>query len=314
MKYISTGLVLFTLLAGCDGTNPLYGIEADNDADLETAGDETAKQSIERYEPQNGTAGYASEIEYNASKDTFSVNNLGFDGANVYKRGEAVATMGTFKVFDGVTTVNDSVTGTPIEQFQHRAIFGRSSSGKTEFGIVRTGAYVSYGFGGYMYARKGGVTLPTKGQAAFEGKYAGIRIFDNQTGTEFTEADMTVAIDFRDFDEGSAIQGSIYNRVAYDIDGGVLPTGTGEADLKLPPIIFHVGPGVLAANGVIEGDLSSFITNAEGALDTFETGKYYGILSGDDPDELVGVVVVESDDPRAEGVKVQETGGFILYR
>ena len=38
------------------------------------------------------------------------------------------------------------------------------------------------------------------------------------------------------------------------------------------------------------------------------------ILSGQSAEEVVGVLVVESDDPRVDGVSAQETGGFILYR
>ncbi len=43
------------------------------------------------------------------------------------------------------------------------------------------------------------------------------------------------------------------------------------------------------------------------------------MIAGDATDpsdggEIVGVIVIESEDPRYEGVTAQETGGFILYR
>ena len=62
--------------------------------------------------------------------------------------------------------------------------------------------------------------------------------------------------------------------------------------------------------------MASYALDEKGVLQVFESGKYYGIISGDTAEEIVGVFVVESEDPRYEdgGVTVQETGGFIVYR
>ena len=53
-------------------------------------------------------------------------------------------------------------------------------------------------------------------------------------------------------------------------------------------------------------------------MEVYEFGTYYGVIAGDTTTnpggEIVGVIVVESDDPRYQGVTAQETGGFILYR
>lgn len=49
-----------------------------------------------------------------------------------------------------------------------------------------------------------------------------------------------------------------------------------------------------------------------------DDGKFYALMSGDHTSEpggeIVGVVVIENDDPRSEAVKVRETGGFIAVR
>ncbi len=324
MKYILASLFAVGILAACDTRDVLDPDgEAAPGADIPIAGDETAADSIERYEQIDGKGGGIAEaIVYDDDNVTFSVDNLGFDGTNEYEVGVAVATLGTlgiFDVFDGESIILDDLTGNPIAQFVHRAVAGRSASGDTMFAIVRTGRYVDYGFGGFVFARNGSVTLPITGQAAYNGEYAGIRIFTNQTGLEFTEGDVFIGIDFEDFNDGNAVQGQIFNRVAYDINGNVLATADNVNQFlltHLPTINFLVGPGVMATNGVLEGELASYALDDKGVLQVFESGKYYGIISGDDAEEIVGVFVVESGDPRFPdgGVTVQETGGFIVYR
>jgi len=228
MKYILASIFAVGVLAACDPLDQLVPEgEAAPDAEIPTAGDETAAQSITRYEQIDGKGGgFAEAIVYDPEFDIFSVDNLGFDGTNEYEVGDAVETLGPsalFDVFDGETTIMDDLTDDLIAQFVHRAVAGRSASGDTMFAIVRTGDYVDYGFGGFVYARNGSVTLPVAGQAAYNGEYAGIRIFTNQIGLEFTEGDVFIGIDFEDFNDGDAVQGQIYNRVAYDINGIEFP-------------------------------------------------------------------------------------------
>ena len=322
MKKLAVPLITASLLAGCADFS-LSDDNGINDVDLDTTGTEGSGQAIERYEELDGAGGgYAENIVYNATNDTFSVDNLAFDGNNTYARGSAIASLGPFKVFDGDATVTDSFGGKTIDQFLHRAIYGVSTSGDTEFGIVRSGEYNGYGFGGFVYKRNGDVTIPTSGQAGYDGKYAGVRVFDNNSGIELTEADVTMGIDFRDFNDGYAIQGTIFNRVAYDDAGNVLTTAADvhSDEVHLPNIVFLVAPGVMSDNGIIQGELSSFARDLDGARKPFEAGKYYGIMSGDDAEEIVGIIVVESKDPRfgnpfgVNDVGVQETGGFIVYR
>ncbi|WP_299474975.1 hypothetical protein [Cypionkella sp.] len=322
-------------LAACDG-NPFQngggGTSGNPPAGTSGTTGATAKSAIKRTEVKDTTTGngYAEGFKYNKDDDTFDVDGLGFDGGNVYQRGSAVASLGPFKVYEGDNTFTDPATGTVINQFAHRAIYGVSSSGRTSFAVVRTGAYLPYGFGGFVYQRAGGVTLPSTGQAAYNGQYAALRDFEGSSGLEYATGDMTVAIDFNDFNDGAAVQGQVYNRAIFDANGNDI-TGdvisamntelTPTAPLtELPTLVFAVGPGVLNGGdksaGEIAGNLNSNYVDANG-VQNFETGKYYALITNGasvDAGELVGIVVVEAKDPRHDGVTVRETGGFILYR
>lgn len=279
--------------------------------------------AIKRREARDAKgSGYAEALRYDSATDTFSVDNLGFDGDNSYSRGVAVGSLGPYAVYESARVYQDDVTGTPIDQFTHRALYGVSRSGQTEFAVVRTGAYVGYGFGGFAYQRNGAVTLPTSGQATFSGAYAGLRDFEGRGGLEYTTGDMNVDIDFRDFNDGNAVKGYVTNRAIYDIDGNdittevltALNTKEKSSHGALPVLRFVVGPGVMDANGEIVGALDSYVQPDAAALKQYEVGKYYAVVSGTEPDEVTGIIVVTSNDPRYDGVTARETGGFILYR
>ncbi len=263
-------------------------------------------------------------MTYNAVDDEFTVDNLGFDGANVYERGTAVDTLGVdlrqYAVYDADDIAFDALDGDPIDQNgPYRAIIGVSDNlvdgdARTAFAIVRTGGYRDYGFGGFIYQRNGGVTLPTTGQAHFGGEYAGIRVFQGWRGLEFTTGDISVDIDFRDFNANDAVNGTISNRLVFAENGASVTTG-GVDELLVPNLTFTVVEGVqtLTGDGEISGTLSNTVDG-----EVYESGTYYGILGGDlttaPGGELVGIFVVESEDPRYTDVIAQETGGFILYR
>ncbi len=329
------------------GTTDTGGITTDGGLPPGTASP-TAATGIKRSEPAgkdktNGDSGngYVKNVTYNSAADTFKVDNLGFDGNNVFARATPVSSLGPYAVYEGKPSQPDSVTGTPISQFQHRAIYGVSNDAtgkaKVQFAIVRTGAYVDYGFGGFLYSRSGGVTLPKegvgagdsenpdyRGQAHFEGKVAGLRDFKARGGLEYTTADMRVDIDFDDFNDGNAVKGYVENRKIFDTNGNditqdVLDALTVKAgdvtQTELPTIVFTVGPGVMNDNGEIVGLLGSNYYDSSGSLKALDSGKYYALVSGAGADQqVVGVFVVEADDPRYTGVKVRETGGFILDR
>jgi hypothetical protein len=281
---------------------------------------------IVRYEPTGTDSaqgnGFVTDVSYDSTTDTFTVDNLGFDGDNRYTRGVRVGSLGPYAVYENADVFNDPRTGAAIGQFTHRALYGVSPSGQTEFAIVRTGAYTGYGFGGFVYQRNGTVVLPTSGQAAYSGAYAGLRDFEGRGGLEYATGDMVVAIDFNDFNRGNAVQGQVFNRAIFDINGRDITTEvitalsdrTGVPQTALPTLLFRVGPGVMDRNGEIVGEIDSSTLTTGGAVRPFETGKYYAVVSGANATEIVGVIVVEADDPRYTGVKVRETGGFLLSR
>jgi len=280
-------------------------------------------EGIFRREARDGSGnGFAEQIAYDPDTDTFAIDNLGFDGDNVFTRDDQVANLGPFRVYESAEFFPDGATGTPIEQLPHKALYGTSPSGNLEFAIVRTGGYVPYGFGGFIYQRNEGVVLPTSGQAAYSGSYAGLRDFQGRSGLEYTVAQMTMDIDFEDFNAGDAVKGEIFNRAIFDLDGNDVTndvlTALGEANgttfAALPTMRFVIGPGVLTENGEISGQLDSYVATAGGAVEQFEAGNYYAVIGGDNAEEVVGIVVVQSDDPRFDGVTVRETGGFALTR
>ncbi len=329
-----TILMACLLLAACGGNPFLEEDPTDPGSDrILPPGTENPSRSspIERREPTEADGGevgdgYVAAVAYDSNTDTFEVDGLAFDGGNVYSRDNQVSSLGPFAVYEADSLYADDVTGTPIRQFGHRAIRGVSTSGNTEFAVVRTGAYIPYGYGGFVYQRNGSVRLPSSGQASYAGDYAAIRDFNGTGGLEYADGDMVVSIDFNDFNEGAAVAGQVFNRSIYDVNGNDI-TGSVLAALNadndasltaLPTMVFSVGPGALDANGEIIGQLSSSFTATDGTPVSFESGNYYAVLSGDatsgGEDEVVGVIVVEALDPRAEGVTVRETGGFILYR
>ncbi len=295
------------------------------DPDLPPGTDEpSAGSGIFRYEEENDDGGgYVRDVAYDAASDTFTVDGLAFDGANVYGRGTAIGTLGGYAVYEASAFELDPDSGAVVDQFDYRAIYGVSRNTTTvngqtvpmsQFAIVRTGSYINYGFGGFVHARNGTVPLPSRGFARFTGDYAGVRVFQNLGGLEYTRGDITIDIDFDDFNRGNGVRGRVTNREAFDFNGNPIPLGTGEDDLQLPTIVFEVGPGVMTDDGEISAGVVSTIQGEGGALEVYEQGRYYGIIGGPNARKIVGVIVVESDDPRYSGVQAQETGGFIVYR
>lgn len=359
MIRIITAVAIVALMGACSGEQPFDFTGADGDATTDdsatnddttgTTTDEAAEDTnaldvgtelppgtdepsadgdIFRYEARDGSGGgLITSVTYNASADTFNVDNIGFDGANVYTRDNQVGTLNGFALYEGASTSVDTLTGETIQQLTpYRALVGISNNieggeRRTSFAIVRSGAYSGYGFGGFVYERNGGVTLPITGQARFQGDYAGIRVFDGRGGMELTRGDMTVDIDFRDFNANDAVKGTVSNREAFELDGTSILLG-GFGGLVLPDINFVIQEGApsLSDNGEISGTLNNTVFDPDtGNLVEYESGTYYGVIAGDmtaagDGGELVGIFIVESDDPRYEDVTAQETGGFILYR
>lgn len=330
------------LLAGCGGNPFLTGVVDGLPADISGTGD-SAKSPIKRTEKKDAATGngYATDIriedpDTNTEGDeTFYVDGLAFDGDNVYARGGAVADLGPFQVYEGDLAVIDPDTGVEIPQDLYRAVYGKSTSGRSSFAIVRTGSYAGYGFGGFVYQRNGRVTLPTTGQATYSGDYAGLRDFTGRGGLEYVSGTMTMAVDFRDFNEGQGVIGTVSNRAIFDMDGAditgqVIAALNDELDLTpdpdtgetvdtelevLPVLNFAVGPGVLKTSGELDGTIGSSYLKSGGAT-PYESGTFYAVMADTataTSQEVVGIIRVTATDLRYEGVTVRETGGFVLY-
>ncbi len=346
MKTYTGAFIAALALSACGNGNPFTEAATDAGADSGTGGDTgsaidgsgrppgTASPSssgaIFRREGTSTDAayrgnGYATDISYDSRSDTFSVDNLAFDGDGTYARGTAVSSLGPFAVYEADAQYTDIIDSEPINQFTHRAIYGVSNSGNTQFAIVRTGAYADYGFGGFIYQRDNAVTLPSSGQAQYSGKLAGLRDFNGAASLEYTTADVQIAIDFDDFNaatggRGDAVRGYLTNRTIYDMAGNDITndvinrinTDNNLTLSSIPVATFDVGPNNLDDNGEIIGTLQSNYTDSNGQTQTYESGNYYAVVSGSNAEEIVGVVFLENNlDP--VGSSVRETGGFIVY-
>ena len=358
MKTMILSLALVASLAACSGGNPFDDVNADEEetpgtpTDGDVIGDgegtginrdgippgtvsPTPDASLFRSEARSESEdaldagnGYATGIAYDSATDTFTVDNLAFDGDRPYDRGTLVSSLnnGEFAVYDGPRSAVDPVTGEQVSQFIYRAIYGvsrnrvRDASGNvtttptTQFAIVRTGSYIDYGFGGFIYQRDTDVTLPDSLQATFSGKSAGLRDYSFRSGLEYTTADVTVDIDFQDFNDGESIRGDgvkgrIYNRRVLDLNGNditsTIAATAGEGETSIPQVVFEVGPDALDNNGDLIIDIQSQVGG-----EVYEEGTFYAIVSGNSPDEIVGVFVLETQGSERE----RDTGGFIVYR
>lgn len=315
---------ILSLVACGDGTNPIVNNGTEDDLDLPDGTEYTAAGSpIERYEAQgeNGN-GYAQSITYNAANDTFSVDNLPFDGDNTYARDGTVPTLGGFGVYAADAIFPDSVTGAPIDQNYHRALLLQGDTG-TQVAIVRTGSYRDYGFGGFLYSRDGGVELPETGQAKFTGGYAGLRDFQGLGGLEYVSGTAVGEIDFDDFNEGNGVQIVISNRQVFNANGVNITDQItdGMSGDQMPDLYSVTSPNVMDEAGEMTSGMRSAYIDLSGELVQYEQGSYYALVSGTGADmEMAGVIVVEGEDPRSnyiswyEGIIVRETGGFILER
>lgn len=359
MKFNAAGLLLCTFLVGCSGDTAPFGEPVEDtgaDGGTGTGGDVGDGEGIIREGLPPGTAspspsttifrsepteenggqtgdGFATGIRYDGTADEFIVDGLAFDGGNRYARGVNVGSLnGEFAVYEAFQQFPDGLNNELINQFTHRAIYGVSKNldadgnPTSQFAIVRTGAYVPYGFGGFVYQRDGSVELPTSGQAVFRGKSAGLRDFNGQGGLEYSTASVVFAIDFQDFNgttgvRGDGITGTFSDRQVYDINGNDITSAVvsrintvKDASItSIPDIRFVVGPGVMDENGEAIGRLGSSFVDDQGVVQEYEAGNYYAIMGGDDPNEIVGVIVMENSS-EFQNTTVRDTSGFLVYR
>ena len=343
IRSLTAGSALAFLIACGDGqmlandarsVNERFGIEDPEGTASELTEDDIppgtedpeSSRSISRREARDESGGGLVEsVRYDADDDTFFVDGLAFDGENVYTRAGAAAAIEAgsgYLVFAADETTPDDLTGNPIGQIvPYRAIHGRSTvlvdgEPRTVFAIVRTGGYADFGFGGFVYSREGGVAIPTTGQATFAGDYVGVRVAANSPDPMFyVTGDMTLDIDFDDFNANDGIKGIISGREIFAMDGSSVTLEPEDTS----PILFVVEEGrqTLTDAGEIVVQVKSFKLTDEGALEDYFVGEFTGIMAGDardaaDGGEIVGVMTAVAE--REDDSLVQETGGVILSR
>ncbi|WP_298861249.1 hypothetical protein [uncultured Sulfitobacter sp.] len=342
MKNQIISLAMIAGLAACSGGNPFDVVETEEVAGGETDGDgittdsgvppgtvsPSAGSTVFRSEPLSDAAGaenygngFANSVSYNSADDTFTVNNLAFDGDSPYQRGTIVSSLneGRFAVYEAEDSATDPIGGGAIDQLTYRAVYGvsrnRTDTGipTTQFAIIRTGNYIPYGFGGFIYQRDETVTLPASLQAGYTGSAGGLRDFKSGGGLQYTTSDIRISVDYDDFDDGAAVRGAIENRKVFDIDGNDITSEVAnqisEGLTELPIARFVIGPGVLQESGDLVGEITANYTDVEGNVASYETGNYYAIMSGDNAEEIIGVFVLESASQSS-----RDTSGFIAYR
>ncbi|RYH02318.1 hypothetical protein EU805_10745 [Salipiger sp. IMCC34102] len=330
IRILTTAALLASLTACGDGQPIIDDPEAQGpDADLDLppgseADEVSANSDIFRFEPRDDEGGgLVTDVSYNADNDTFRVDNLGFDGPNVYRRKDGdLATLGGARVYQAQARTPDFLTGDPVEQLTPYIALYREGGGlvdgepQVSFAIVRSGGFSNFGAGGYVYERNGGVVLPDSGQATFSGPYAGLRIFSpGRAGLEYVRGNMTLDIDFEDFNANDAVKGRVTDRRYFDKNGDrVRVFENGPPDLT---ITIQEGIPSLNADGEINVPVVNYIFR-EGEREVFEEGTFTGIIAGDTTQRpggrVVGVVTVTAEDPREEGSTMKETGGVILTR
>jgi hypothetical protein len=296
MIRILVPLVAVTALAACDGNPFMF---PGNNALLPGSENPQPDEAVIRRQAigpdgQQMDEAFDPRVTHDPVTDVLTLENVPFDGDGTYRRDGAVPSLNGFNVYENVNTT---------ERRTYQAIRGESASGNARLMVVRTGDYLDYGFGGLVYERDLGVVLPTTGQATYEGNYAGMRVFNNAGGLQYTRGDASLEIDFTDFEESGAIEGRIRNREIFSDTGAFVGT--------LPVLVFRTSYQTEA--GEFTGDALSTIVR-DGRREVFEEGKYYGVISGTDADEIVGVVVVEATDLDNREITIQESGGFILDR
>ena len=232
-------------------------------------------------------SGEVNVFTYNSTTDEVKINNLPFDLDGTYVRNTAFDRNG----FQGY--VNSSGSKSYV------ALFSASLASTVSSGVVGTDEYINYGYGGTMYASTG-ATLPSHGEATFDGNYAGLRTYEgDSTAIGTSDGTIHMQMDFDDFDVVGAIDIIINDRHAYDNSGaliGDLPylsgTTTQHTGIKInSTTVTEVNPdSSLGGSGTLEGIFGGNIAAGTG--------------------EIAGVVVITSPDT-ASGLNVKERGAFI---
>lgn len=264
------------VLGACDGVNPITGGGGGSGGTSTCTGNSTT------------CSGEVNRFTYNSATDVVTINNLPFDLGGTYSRNAALDQDG-FRAY-----VNDAGDETYV------ALFSADLANNVAAGVVGTDGYLEFGYGGTMYTSTG-ASLPSAGEATFEGQYAGIRVYEGDTTQlGFSRGTARLRMDFDDFDVVGAIDVLITDRTAYDNSNtliGDLPYLSGQTTQ-------HDGIRIKSTNVTEVYPDSS--TGGTGTLEGIFGGTVGAGLGG----QIAGVVVITSPD-QASGLNVMERGAFI---
>lgn len=285
------------LLAACSGGNPLFD-EGNDGSDPNP--DNYYATELNADLTMNAAVYDDNDSPGDPTDDKLIINNLPFDGSdaqgNGYARMNGAALAGGFDAYESVGA------GEPGDH-KYFAVFRRTDN--SQVAAVGTGDYVGFGFGGATAQRIGNTTLPGSGEYTYTGEYAAVRITTLDGGAddvEFITGDVTMAIDFGDFDLTGAVEGIINNRDLYDNTGtwvaaldDYISLATAEIDFDNQLTLVSTATGY-----EIVGDVE--ITN----------GQWQSFFTGPNGEELAGFLVLEGSVPSGgDDDTVRETGVFI---
>lgn len=280
-QYLVASVMALVSLSGCTPTNVVGGVAGPDNSVTGCSGTGNSTCFSNVTQP-------VTRFRYNSGSDTITINNLPFDLNGTYTRVAALDRNG-FKAYMNDATIPGS--------HQYVALYNQTSAVRA--GVVGTGAYVNYGYGGRMMGNSGTVTLPSTGQAQYQGNYAGIRVYETIGGLDYTDGTVDMNVDFLDFANTGAVDTVVSNRHAYNSTGALIGA--------LPSL----STTTTTINGnIIHTDVAEILPSGTGA-----TGTLDAIFGGTSGTQVAGVLVITGQDPlSAGGQNVKESGAFLLVR
>lgn len=269
-------------------------------------------------------AGEATAYRYDAANDYLYVVNLPFDGTrdDPYIRVEPYPMSNGHGRYKAIRVVEDPNTGQEIIQDPYQAVYGVSASGGSEYVVVRTQNYIDEGYYGYVLQRNNFddagndmlLIMPTQGQAAYSGDYHGFRVFEGMSGMELVTGKATLSIDFDDFQHNPAVAFNIVDRRIFDVEGNNITTDYPHYNAVVDgtSVAYHTDfYSEIGENLNPDGTIEQGLVNSN--LEKFE-GTHYGILSGAEASEVVGVIRSQHEHPLDNTITIIENGGYIADR
>jgi hypothetical protein len=265
------------VVAACESTNPVTGGggSGSGNGNGQCTGSTTCSGEVNRF-------------SYNPTTDVVTINNLPFDLGGTYARDASFDTNG-FRGYRNTAGAEAYV-----------ALFSADLADKVSAGVVGTDGYIDFGYGGTMYSSSG-ASLPQRGEAEFQGNYAGLRVTEgNTTAIGTSSGTAYLRMDFDDFDVVGAIDVTIFNRQAFDNTGaalGALPDLAGQTTDH---------NGIVINSTVVTEVLAGGALGESGTLEGIFGGTVGSGLGG----QIAGVVVITSANGPG-GENVLERGAFI---